>query len=179
MKLPILLILGILISACNSPKQRRNEITKITVATGGCFGNCPLTAVSIDSSLVYNYYGGQFAKKKGYYLGHISKKLWDTLNMKMEHIHYKELHYKNHTADDQELEIIVHYGAKVKRVVAEDADLPDSVTKVLYWIANSYKQVKLEPFKDTIKFETRVQYPFISPVKIPPNFRFLPPKNKH
>jgi hypothetical protein len=44
----------VLISACHKQEGRNNEITKIEVATGGCFGPCQYTAVSIDSSLTYN-----------------------------------------------------------------------------------------------------------------------------
>ena len=43
-----------LLTACKEREQLINEITKIEVATGSCFGTCPLTVVSIDSSLTYS-----------------------------------------------------------------------------------------------------------------------------
>jgi hypothetical protein len=74
----------IALTACYKTAKRVNEISKIEVATGGCFGPCQLTAVSIDSSLQYQYYGGDLlpGKKrkviKGYFIGRVNESFWDT-----------------------------------------------------------------------------------------------------
>ena len=46
---------------------RNNEIKKISFATGGCYGHCPLLAIEIDSSLSFKFYGGEYTDKKGFY----------------------------------------------------------------------------------------------------------------
>lgn len=74
-----------LLSACCTKEHRNNEITKIEIATGGCFGPCQYTALSIDSSLTYKYYGGEILSRtnrpedkfkiEGYYTGKINRSL--------------------------------------------------------------------------------------------------------
>jgi hypothetical protein len=134
-----------LLSACHKQEHRNNEITKIEVATGGCFGPCQRTVVSIDDSLLFKFYGGgtsfpmppgRDSMLEGYYNGRISQKLWKALNAKLKQIHYQQLDtaYKR-SVDDQSLEIIIHYQGKVKHIEAQSASLPDSVREVFYWIA--------------------------------------------
>jgi len=154
------LVIIMLLISCTKAKPRNDEITKIELATGDCFRYCPVTAVSIDTSLNYGYYGGRYAKIKGYYTGKISIALWDTLNIKLKGIHYQNLRDYNFSVDDdQELELIIHYQNKIKHITVPSSMLPDSISKVFYWIANTYKLVKLSPKKDTIKFETKYQNP--------------------
>jgi hypothetical protein len=161
----VLFLVGLLM-ACNKPlAPRNNEITKIEIATGGCFGPCQFTATSIDSSLSFKFYGGKLLQGnkrkviKGYYSGTISKQTWDTLNMKLEAIHYKKpANRYDHSADDQSLELIIYYQGKVKRITAQDGSLPDSVNKVFYWLADKYKSVKITPTKAPIRFDVTLQY---------------------
>ncbi|QEC78232.1 DUF6438 domain-containing protein [Mucilaginibacter ginsenosidivorax] len=171
------------LAACNKQSGRNNEITKIEIATGGCFGPCQSTVVSIDSSLSYKYWGGGLSfilpsdtgkkeKLLGYYSAKISRAFWDTLNMKLEHISYKHLDtIYQHSVDDQSLEVFIHYGNKVKRIKAQSASLPDGVGEVLYYIIRSYKIVKPKPTRDTFRFES-VQRPFPAPdvrgIRFPP-----------
>lgn len=179
------LILAIVaLSSCGRPTQRKNEITKIEIAAGGCFGPCQLTVVSIDGSLDYRYFGGETpfflsskeankGKLKGYYSGKVSQGYWDTLNIKLEHINYKQLDSSyQHSIDDQSLEVIIHYGNKIKHVKAQSASLPDSVAQVFYDVINSYKIIKPKPTRDTFKFESTVLRPVPLPdmreVKFPP-----------
>ncbi|WP_158828491.1 DUF6438 domain-containing protein [Mucilaginibacter lacusdianchii] len=146
---------------------RQNEITKIEVATGNCFGPCQRIAISIDSTLAYKSYGGPVSFQtppdrdrilEGYYVGRISRTLWDALNVNLEKIHYQQLRtsYK-HVDDDQSVEVIIHYQGKVKHIKAKFACMPDSVHRVFYSIAESYRQVNLKLVKDTILFETSIQ----------------------
>src|ERR1700761_2753086 len=118
MRLFVLLSLIIIIIACDRPTHRENEISKIELATSSCLGPCAITAVSIDSSLNFKFYGGSHASKKGYYSGKISPKMWDSITTKLEIANYKTLHL-NYVSpgDDQTLELIVHYkNSKVKHI---------------------------------------------------------------
>jgi hypothetical protein len=134
--------------------------------------------------LSYKYYGGETpflsspdgspdGKLKGYYSGKITQSFWDTLNIKLEQIKYKQLDssYEN-SVDDQSLEIFIHYDNKVKHIKAQSASLPENVASVFYYIANSYKVIKPKSTKDTFKFESTTQGPLpipdIKQVKFPP-----------
>jgi hypothetical protein len=172
----------LLLSGCHRSGQRINEISKIEIETGGCFGPCQSTVVSIDSSLVYKYYGGSTSfvlpldakndrKLNGYFLGKVSHEFWDTLNIKLENIKYKQLDtiYKN-SVDDQSLEIFIYYGDKIKHIKAQSASLPVSVAHVFYYIIRSYKTIRPKPTKDTFIFESTIHksIPDIRQVKFPP-----------
>lgn len=174
-----------LLSACHKKKRRNNDITKIEVSTGDCFGPCQLTAVSIDSSLTYNYYGGETpftepvqdtVKLRGYFTGKVSKAFWDTLNIKLDQIKYQQLDsVYQHSVDDQSLEVLIYYNGKTKHIRAQSASLPDNVRKVIYWIASSYKKVRIIPVKDSIIFHTTEQQPFKVQIDLK-DVKFPPPK---
>jgi len=161
-----------------------NKITKIEIATGGCFGPCHYTATSIDSTLAYNFYGGKVpflspaedTLQHGFYQGRINRNFWDTLNVKLENIHYQQLDsLYQHTVDDQTLEVIIYHKGKMKHIWAQSASFPDTVANVLYWIANSYKSVKLIQIKDSITFNTKEQYGYPAPINVK-DIKFPPPK---
>lgn len=170
--------------SCNYGK-RYSEITKIEIATGSCFGPCQPTITSIDSSLKYYFFGDNIPfelksntvkgiKLVGHYSGKVSKEFWDTLNIKMESINYKNLDTSyNHSIDDQSLEVFIHYGDKIKHIRAQSGSLPDNVANVFYYVIYSYKTIKLKPIKDTIRFESEAQRPVhmlnVKKIKFPPN----------
>ncbi|EHQ27650.1 DUF6438 domain-containing protein [Mucilaginibacter paludis] len=183
-----LLLLIAFLSSCDKHWQRQNEITKIEIATGGCFGPCQSTIVSIDSSLDYKYFGGDTyftlppdaennGKLKGYYSTRISAEFWDTLNIKLESINYKKLDtLYQHSVDDQSLEVFIHYNNKIKHIKAQSASLPDSVAHVFYYLSNSYKFIKPKSTKDIFRFESESQRP--RPMPNVHNFKFPPPSKK-
>lgn len=175
---------AMLLTACESPARRTNEITKIEVATGYCFGSCQPIVVSIDRSLQFKYYGDSIFvdfspepnrghRLYGYYTGKISRQLWDTLNDSLEAIHFKRLDTAyEHSVDDQSLEIFIHYGKnKLKHIKAQSASLPDSVANTFYFIANSYRKVRLRRATDTLQFDSKRSHLSMSnilQVKSPP-----------
>lgn len=184
----IFLFLIALLSSCDKHAQRKNEITKIEIATGGCFGPCQSTIISIDSSLDYKYFGGDTyfslpadapndGKLKGYYFARISPGFWDTLNIKLDEINYKKLDTSyQHSVDDQSLEVFIHYNNKIKHIKAQSASLPDSVAHMFYYVINSYKIIKPKPTKDTFNFESETQRPI--PIPNVRNVKFPPPSKK-
>jgi hypothetical protein len=160
----LLLILLAILSSCKEPIPRKNEITEVEVATGWCFGPCQFTALTVDSSLKLQYYGGRLLPGswrktlQGYYEAKINRGLWDTLNMKLEHVKYKRLDTaRNWGADAQHLEVIIHYGSGVKHIKFTEGSFPDSVETVFRWIDSSYKSVVLHHIRGPIQFETVLQ----------------------
>jgi hypothetical protein len=177
-------LLIVLLCGCDKQQRRINEITKIEIATGGCFGPCQSTVVSVDSSLNYRYWGGgdswaarvddsKNGKLRGYFSAKTSREFWDTLNIKLEQINFKQLDtVYAHSVDDQSLSVLIHYGNKIKHINAHSASLPDSVGRVFYYIIRSYKTIKPKPTKDTFLFEP-ANSPYPKPD--PRDVRFPPP----
>lgn len=169
------LLFLIALFACTTPPARQNnEIIKIELARSGAWSDQG-ASISIDSSLNYYYYGlinesGLSAKRK-YYAGKISQGFWDTLNRKLE-----KLHFKNQSSADNEFiadasyfELILYGKAGKKRLYSTQKD---SVINVLDWLDNSYKKIALKQIDTPVHFETTLQkpppIPHISQVKFPP-----------
>ena len=165
-------------ASCNSDntiEKRKNEITKVCFATGGCYGTCPFLAIEIDSSLNYRFYGGEYADTTGYFTGKVSQGFWDTLNIKFESINYKQLDTSyDHSVDDLSTETVLYFDKQRKHIHGQSESLPDSVMTVLSWVMNSYKTVTLTRTTDSaIPFETRIQNP--PPPPPMPKMKFIPP----
>ena len=149
--------------------KRPNEISRIVFATGGCYGACPIQVIDFDSSLTTKYHGVRYSDSIGFYRGNISSQFWDTVNMKMESINYKNLDSSyERSADDLSTEIFVYYKHnKIKHIFGQSSSLPDSVLVVYNWLLSSINQMKFEKTKDSLIFPTRVEKPLPPP---PPPF---------
>ena len=170
-KIGPLLIVFLLIFSCTQEKKSVSEISDIEIATGYCHGECPFSAMRVNDKLTINYYGGDFASKKGYFIGKISQSLWDSLTTLLVDINYQKLApVYNKTKDDQAIEIIITANGVKKHVVAQEESLPKGVRNAFYEIAMIYKKVVLKPVANSIKFNTKVQYmpKLIGKPKFPP-----------
>lgn len=170
-------ILALLFSCGNGKHKRPNEIKRVVFASGGCFGQCPIQAFEIDSTLIVKYYGVEYTDHIGYFTGNISTGFWDTLNIKLENINYKQLDSSyEHSVDDLSTEIYIYYNNKVKHIHGQSASLPDSVMMVYEWLMTEIKQIKMQPSKESFEFPTIVEKPL--PV-ITENIKFTPPTVDH
>ncbi|ANH81046.1 hypothetical protein A8C56_08695 [Niabella ginsenosidivorans] len=155
--LRIILLFLLILGSCNIKKQHSlpEEINKITIVTGGCYGECPFLAIAIDKSLNYNYFGGEYTELNGFYTGKVSNEFWDSVSQKLERIQFKQLdsQYIN-SHDDMNIQVVIQYNDSIKKIRAQSADLLDSVRKILFWLLDSRTKQKLVPSKDTIRFET-------------------------
>jgi hypothetical protein len=115
----------LMFASCNSDntiEKRKNEITKVCFATGGCYGTCPFLAIEIDSSLNYKFYGGEYADTTGYFTGKVSQGFWDTLNIKFESINYKQLDTSyEHSIDDLSTETVLYFDKQRKHIHGQSA----------------------------------------------------------
>lgn len=176
----IFFLIGILLG-CNKLSPNKNPITKIEIATGGCMrmDQCPAFGLIIDSSLAFKYYGGYKSKLQGYYEGSISQEFWDTLNMKLEKIHYEKLSQKNELVlDAEQAESIIYSHQKKTHIFKVIEGETDGATKVLRWILDSYQKVQLIKTKDTIHFDTTFQS-MRPPVPKMEQVKFPPPEKHH
>lgn len=154
-KLTILLISFFILISCNETKKRNNEIKKITLFTGLCYGTCPIQIIEVDSSLTIKYHGEKYAEREGYYKGKITETDWNTINEKFEKIKYKDLDtLYERSIDDPPTYIEIKYGNKVKKIRAQSASLPEEVEKTYYWLIDFCNKTELEKTTDTLVFET-------------------------
>jgi hypothetical protein len=172
-------LLSLLFTACHKSDKRNNEITKIELAYDGASMLRNGSAMSVDSSLTYSYFGDDNTQKEGFYSGKITQGLWDTLNMKFEHMGYKTLDITEQPKipDVGYFELVIHWHGGTTHLFRLTGANTDCLLKELQWLQNSYKMVKLHAIKDNISFSTTLQ----NPPPIPPiskDFRFVPPSKK-
>ncbi len=177
----ITLFVIIFISACHKPAIRKNEINKIEIATAGGIRHYPVFGIIIDSTLSYRYYGSYYSKPQGYYEGKVTQAFWDTLNIKLKQINFKEIETSKYFGMDEEVIDAVFYWDRQRRHVFKPLfDDGNNEEKVFRWILNSYKTIQLSKSIDSAKFAATFQYilpeppkPKVDQVKFPP-----PPKHR-
>lgn len=153
-------ILALLFSCNNDKVKRKNEIKRVVFATGGCYGNCPIQAIDIDSSMKVRYHGVKHTDSVGFFIGNITSEFWDTLNIKLENVNYKQLDTTyEHSVDDLSTEIYIYYNNKVKHINGQSASLPDSIMTVYQWLMQKIKHLKMHPIKDSLTFPTSIEKP--------------------
>jgi hypothetical protein len=160
--------------ACKQKRQQVNEITKVDFARSGAWSDMG-AAISVDSSLTYKYYGLKDTTKKYlYYTGKTTTQFWDTLNRKLEGIHFKTRPSVDsmNIVDIHYFEFIIHWGNKKRRITGHWKSSTDSLSKVIAWLNQSFRKVELHQVADSIRFETTFQYP---PKPKVDQIRFPPP----
>jgi len=73
----LLYVIILLLSGCKTDDN--GQLTKLTLALGGCKGNCPSMVVEIDSSLNYKYLCLGNCDSTGHYIGTIGQPFFDYL----------------------------------------------------------------------------------------------------
>ncbi|RKR81620.1 hypothetical protein BDD43_1770 [Mucilaginibacter gracilis] len=163
-----LLSITVILSCSHS----RNEITKIEFARSGAWQDWG-AAVSIDSTLTYQYYGGK-QQDRHYYIGKVSSEFWDTLNRKLAKIDLNNARSedKQSVVDVHYYELITYWHGNRKRFVRSSFIVTDSLSHFAAWINNSNKRVNLNIISKPINFETTFQntplLPNIKNIKFPP-----------
>jgi hypothetical protein len=163
------------ITSCTNNKSpaRENEITRVVLATGGCFGPCPVQIFDIDSSLSVKYVGEQNTDLKGFHRGKIPQEFWDSLNIKFESVSYKKLDSAyDETADGLTTELMIYdENNRIKYIYAQSSSLPDSVENVYKWLLARLDKIRLTKTDDSLLFPQYRGRPRIRNI-----IKFLPPK---
>jgi hypothetical protein len=171
----LLHLIQFFVVGCKDNVRRTNQIIRIDMAVEGTAPNGGM-ALSIDTSLVCHYFGDSQSLKPGNYKGTIDKDLWDSLNVRLERIGYKQLDtIDNVVADVPSTEVVIQWKGHRKHLLRDLNLYPDSMSKVLQWITQFYKTQQLKPVKDTFLYNTVVQFPPIDQ-KILNGHHFPPPK---
>ena len=113
-----------------------------------------------------------YAVQKGFYSGEIAQTYWDSLNVKINKIDLNKLDSVYHkTYDDQEVEFVIYKDGKRKYVLGQTDSLPLKLKDLLDLLHRIINKVDLKPSKDSINFETKVQYQYLRRYDGP---KFLP-----
>ena len=169
------MIVAILI-CCSCQQNSRHDIHRIVLATGDCYGRCPLQVVDIDDVGNMRYYGGQYADSSGYFRGKVTRRFLDSLNQQLESIGFRQLDSSyEHSVDDQSTEIFIFYGKdQVKHIRGQSASLPNAYGQVFYKLLHQSLTFPLIRTQDTFEFPTTVQHGPPPPTR--DTIRFVPPR---
>ena len=169
------LLLILLLTACHKNPAKNNVITTIELSRLGSWQDFGAT-ISIDSSLVYQYWGDYKGIKQGFFKGRVSRSFWDTLNSKLERVKFKTyIPLEDHVLcqDCTGYDLIIYWNNHKRRFGRINLfDIkPDSILTFMRWVDRSYKNIALKQIKDSIKFEVYTHEPpkpRINSIKFPP-----------
>jgi hypothetical protein len=142
-------------------RQEDKEITRVEYAKSTCFTPCVPIAISIDSSLHYQFYADSSYVKRvtaqRSYTAKITRQQWNELTARLESIDYKHLETsgKPLPSDVQHVELIIYWGDNKVRLETEESN--SKIGNILAWLEDTYKSVKLKPAIDTLHFNTTLQ----------------------
>jgi hypothetical protein len=152
--------------SCNTDKIK---IFRINIASGISHARFPAQAVQIDSTLYYQYFGGEFSNPKGYYYGRYDKKSWRAIIKASNEVNWDELkNTKSVNYEDWPIEIILYYSKGRKHIKTYYEHLPIELKKVVEQLLESHKRVELVKSAVKLEFETNYQNPYPGPTKFPP-----------
>jgi hypothetical protein len=127
-----------------------SNLSKIYFASSGCFGECPIIQIEVDSNLNYSFHGVMFTKKQGYYTGKIEYPIFKAFRKYIDSSVIVPIDVRRKrlfTADAQFYRLILF--KKDGKIYNSDSLRVDyDLYRILM---NSYKYIKLEK-ADTIKF---------------------------
>jgi hypothetical protein len=162
----------------------KNNITPTTIyfASSGCFGECPIMKLEIDSSRNIRFYGDGYTSITGGFSGRISEYEYNSIINKIRHLPIDSLHtfYETQSTDQETLGVSIVHGNKVTRSSAYGQYEEPMELRILFAkLINLYKHASL-------KSDTSVnQNYFLSKQKVMPDLlppsafevqKFTPPK---
>ncbi len=179
MLLPLLVTVAAVCSTCQaplSPTYNRHGLYRLTVAGGSCFGPCPAFALDMDSSLACTYYGGEQARRQGYYRGKVPARFWREAVRQLNLLPLDSLHGTYPQNPDAALvQFILYTSSGEKRFLGADGALPTPLFKLYVWIVTHDSALTLRPAADSIRFATFAQRGLPAPPA--PTRRVAPPAN--
>lgn len=171
MKTYILFITIIILTSCGKEKKTKSEhkIDKVTVAFSGwgCESECAFLAVSIDSNLVLNYYGGKYAKYKGYFKGAVSQEIWDSVQTRFSKFLSNGIDTIDRNRTDHPMvEFHISENLNKLKIIENTGAMSDRDLNILYWFSREIVDIIVLTESDSLTFETKAQFGI--PGKTPP-----------
>ena len=143
------------------------ELDTIEFSSSLCYGKCPAIAIKVDKGLNYNFWGGKYAKKKGYYKGMISKTDFDQLQnmVRIANIEENKSIY-GPPVDVPLVELIIDYDQnKTKRFRGYIRDFPPRIQNIGIKMYDLYKVVPTDSIDHKLNFEVKLDIPEL---RVPP-----------
>lgn len=152
--------------SCNTDKIK---IFRINIASAISHARLPAKAVQIDSTLYYQYFGGEYSNPEGYYYGRYDNKGWHEIINAFSGVNWDGL--QNTKSDDYEdwpIEIILYSSKGKKHIKTYYEHLPVELKKAVEQLLESHMRVELVKSAVKLEFETNYQNPYPGPPKFPP-----------
>ena len=86
----------------------KSEVDRIIISSSGCYGECPVESLSINSKGEVLFMGADYSVKKGFYSSYISSDKFRKILSDFERINFNDLdsgYYATHT-DDETIDIL-------------------------------------------------------------------------
>ena len=164
MKCVLITLLVTIAAACSTcqtsppPAYNRHGLYRLAVAGSTCFGYCPAFALELDSSLACTYYGGDHARRQGYYRGKAPARFWREA---VRHLNLLPLDSLPSTyaqnPDAALVQFVLYTSSGKKHFLGADGTLPKPLFKLYVWIVTHDSALMLRPAADSIRFDTFVQ----------------------
>lgn len=170
---PFILAFIFIIFSCKEfdkkERQKISDISKVTVAfTGfGCEGRCPFQALSIDSSLTAQYFGGKYSKKNGFYRGTIDQKEWANIQTRFKKFIEVGIGTTQYQSTDYPgVEFLINTDSKEFRFRENTGKIAKKDLDILYWYIQLVPQINKLKKTDSLAFDTSIQFEIIKAEKI-------------
>jgi hypothetical protein len=152
-----LLIAILTLAACHNSSKRKNEITKVTVASGG--GEKPVYwAIEIDSSLHYQTYeksSTHMVKE----IGQLKPIMWDSINLKLSAIDYQQGSVNCDQSYGVQFQLIIHSLHGIRRInLCGNQMRKSAFADFINWFSTHSRPENPSRYADSLKFETTLQY---------------------
>ncbi|MDE5419566.1 DUF6438 domain-containing protein [Labilibaculum sp. DW002] len=136
-------------------------IDTIEFSSSLCYGNCPAIAIKIDKGLNFNFWGGKYADKQGFYKGEITQLQFDKFEnlIRIANIENNDSEFCP-PIDAPYVELIIDYNKnKTKRFWGYWRDFPARVKNVGSEMFNLYKTSSLDSCGYELTFEVELDIP--------------------
>jgi len=136
-------------------------VDTIEFSSSLCYGSCPAIALKIDKGLNFEFWGGKYADKKGYYKGEITKLQFDKFEslIRIANIEINDSEFYP-PVDAPYVELIIDYnGNKTKRFWGYLRDFPARVQNVGFEMFDLYKISSLDSCDYELTFTVELDIP--------------------
>jgi len=136
-------------------------VDTIEFSSSLCYGSCPAIAIKIDNGLNFDFWGGKYADKKGFYKGEITKLQFDKFEnlIRIANIENNDSEFYL-PIDAPHVELIIDYNKnKTKRFCGYLGDFPARVKNVGYAMFDLYKTSSLDSCNRELTFAVELDIP--------------------
>ncbi|MEO3407240.1 DUF6438 domain-containing protein [Mucilaginibacter sp. CAU 1740] len=129
------------------------KFSKLRFLSSTCYGDCPQLATNIWADGTYRLKGGEFADPyKGDFAGKLSRGQMDSLKYLLKHSELKKMYdwkQGNQVVDAPNYYFDIDFTNNKDKLTITTNEPPMNLTELITFLIQSYKKVKLVPYKET------------------------------